>query len=143
MRIKSLRHQFVELIPSTQEEGVLYVSMEYATAVHRCCCGCGAKVVTPLAPTDWTLTFDGRRISLDPSIGNWALKCQSHYWIRHNRVEWAPRWSRSRVDANRRRSQEVKRRHFDEIAEPRPDGDAAPQVSRLRHALDRMLRRRN
>jgi Family of unknown function (DUF6527) len=33
--------------------------------------------------------FDGRSISLDPSIGNWGFQCRSHYWIKNNRVVWA------------------------------------------------------
>jgi Family of unknown function (DUF6527) len=35
---------------------------------NLCCCGCGEKVVTPLRPTDWKLIFDGKTISLDPSL---------------------------------------------------------------------------
>ena len=29
-------------------------------------------------------------MSLVPSIGNWSLPCQSHYWITDNRVRFAP-----------------------------------------------------
>ena len=93
-RRTQMTHRFVEEIPRELEEGVLYVSIHFATAVHRCCCGCGQEVVTPLSPTDWQLAFDGRSVSLYPSIGNWSLPCQSHYWIRRDIVEWAPRWSR-------------------------------------------------
>jgi len=89
-----LTHKFVKSVPETLEDGVLYVSVEYATVIHRCCCGCGQEVVTPLSPNDWELTFDGKSISLSPSIGNWSFKCQSHYWIRNNRVEWAPKWGK-------------------------------------------------
>ena len=85
----SLRHEFVTYIPDTLEDGVLYVSIRYATVVHRCCCGCGNEVVTPLDPSDWEMMFDGKSISLSPSIGNWSLACQSHYWISRNKVRWA------------------------------------------------------
>jgi hypothetical protein len=85
-----LEHQFVEFIPEHLLEGVLYVSMVYATASHLCCCGCGQKVVTALSPTDWQLTFDGRSISLHPSIGNWNFPCLSHYWITRSSIRWAP-----------------------------------------------------
>jgi Family of unknown function (DUF6527) len=71
--------QFVEFMPKLLDDGVLYVSMTYATASHRCFCGCGMKVVTPLSPTDWRLTFDGDSLSLHPSIGNWSYPCRSHY----------------------------------------------------------------
>lgn len=96
-----LTHQFVDYIPDHLEDGRLYVSMKFATAVHKCVCGCGREVVTPFSPTDWELTFDGRTISLDPSIGNWNYPCQSHYWIKRSRVRWAPKWSRERIAAGR------------------------------------------
>jgi hypothetical protein len=98
MRRTAISHKFVEFIPETLEEGILYVSIPYATAVHKCCCGCGREVVTPLSPTDWELRFDGETISLDPSIGSWALPCESHYWIRRNRVFWALRWSKEKIE---------------------------------------------
>src|SRR4029079_16409973 len=81
---------FVEFMPKILDEGVLYVSMTYATASHRCFCGCGMKVVTPLSPTDWRLAFDGDSLSLHPSIGNWSYPCRSHYILRSNRIVWAP-----------------------------------------------------
>ena len=99
MRATTLGIQFEKAIPRPMAEGVLYVSMEYATAGHKCCCGCGNDVFTRLAPTDWTLTYDGRTISLRPSIGNWGFACQSHYWIRNNRVIWAEKLSPERVAA--------------------------------------------
>jgi hypothetical protein len=77
------------------------VSIPYATVAHKCCCGCGTEVVTPLSSTDWKLIFDGETISLDPSIGNWSFACKSHYWIRRNKVKWAARWSQDEIDAIR------------------------------------------
>lgn len=74
--------------PDVLEPGVAYVSMEYATVLHLCCCGCGTQVVTPLSPARWELRFDGETISLYPSVGRWSLPCQSHYWIRRNEVRW-------------------------------------------------------
>ena len=96
-----LKHEFVEFIPDKLENGIVYVSMPYATVVHKCCCGCGTEVVAPLSPTDWKLIFDGETVSLDPSIGNWSFACKSHYWIRRNKVKWAPRWSQDEIDAVR------------------------------------------
>ena len=89
-RNRHLRVEFVEFIPENIEEGCIYISIEYATAVHKCCCGCGSEVVTPLSPSDWSLLFDGESISLHPSIGNWNFKCCSHYFIRYNNVIWLP-----------------------------------------------------
>ena len=59
MKRTTFNHEFIEFIPSELEEGVLYVSVQYATAVHKCACGCNNKVVTPISPVDWQLLFDG------------------------------------------------------------------------------------
>jgi len=107
-----LTHKFVKSVPETLEDGVIYVSVEYATVIHKCCCGCGGEVVTPLSPTDWELTFDGKSISLSPSIGNWSFKCQSHYWIRNNHVEWAPKWSKKRIAYGRKHDEQEKQQAF-------------------------------
>jgi hypothetical protein len=109
---KALTHEFVEFIPDMIEEGKLYVSIEYATTVHKCCCGCGKEVVTPLSPTDWKLMFDGKTVSLDPSIGNWSFPCRSHYWVRNNRALWAEDWSQSRIDAARAYDGRAKGNYF-------------------------------
>jgi hypothetical protein len=116
MRHKVLAHEFVEFIPDELKEGTIYVCVGLATVVHKCCCGCGNEVVTPLSPTDWKLTFDGETITLHPSIGNWSFKCQSHYWIRNNRVWWAPRWSQEEMDAGRIRDRFAKERYFGTVA---------------------------
>ncbi len=92
-----IKHKFVKEIPENLENGVIYVSMEYATAIHKCCCGCGNQVVTPLSPTDWKLSYDGKTITLDPSIGNWNFQCQSHYWIINSEVKWAPKWTQQQI----------------------------------------------
>jgi Family of unknown function (DUF6527) len=52
MRRTSITHEFVEYIPAELAEAVLYISITYRTAVHRCVCGCGNKVVTPISPAD-------------------------------------------------------------------------------------------
>ncbi|WP_052091548.1 DUF6527 family protein [Modestobacter caceresii] len=87
MKSEELESVFVEYVPTALDDGLLYVSMEYATASHRCACGCGVRVVTPLGPADWTLTFDGR-VTLSPSVGNGQFPCGSHYLIRQNKVVW-------------------------------------------------------
>lgn len=110
MRHKRLDHRFVEHIPERLEAGILYVSMEYATSAHSCCCGCGEEVVAPFTPTDWKMTFDGETISLRPSIGNWTLKCRSHYVIDRGKVIEAGPWSDEQVEAERRRDRVVKAR---------------------------------
>jgi len=99
--MKTIQYKFVEFIPDVIDEGILYVSIEYCTAIHKCVCGCGNEVVTPLSPTDWKLTFDGKTVSLYPSIGNWSFDCQSHYWIKHNKIEYAKRWTDKEIRLNR------------------------------------------
>jgi hypothetical protein len=111
-RQTTLTHEFVEYIPDKLNDGTLYVSMPFATVAHKCCCGCGKEVVTPLSPTDWKLIFDGKSISLDPSIGNWSFDCKSHYWIRGGKVRWAGMWSQEEIDAGRAGDQLAKRRYF-------------------------------
>ena len=89
-RRDSISHEFVHTAPEHLADGVLYVSVSFATAIHGCCCGCGSEVVTPFSPSDWELSYDGESISLHPSIGNRGVQCQSHYFIRRNRVVWLP-----------------------------------------------------
>jgi hypothetical protein len=108
MRHRQLEHRFVQHIPDSLEPGVLYISMEYGTAAHSCCCGCGEEVVTPFTPTDWKMAFDGETVSLWPSVGNWNLACRSHYVIDHGQVVEAGRWSDKQVLAERRRDKAAK-----------------------------------
>lgn len=127
---RNLRHEFVEFVPDQLEEGVLYISISYATASHKCCCGCGHDVVTPLSPTDWSLTFDGISVSLDPSIGNWSFACQSHYWIDQGSIEWAPKWSKERIDLGRSWDEKRKGLFYDDGTTSEQD-DSSSWLSRL------------
>jgi hypothetical protein len=118
--ISSFEHQFVQFIPNDLRDGVLYVSLEFATATHKCACGCGNKVVTPITRTDWRLIFDGESVSLEPSIGNWNFPCRSHYWITGGRVLWAEDWSESQISAARARDARRKDRAFAREAPQNP-----------------------
>lgn len=145
MRRTSIEHEFVEFIPSELPEGVLYVSIPYATAVHKCACGCGNKVVTPISLVDWQLLFDGDTVSLTPSIGNWQFPCRSHYWIRSDKVRWAGAWTDEQIAAGRQREARDRERYF---ASRQVGGDTAGQIGaeeqtdgRPRNRLlDRVLR---
>lgn len=106
-----LTHKFATNIPDSIKEGVLYISIEYGTAIHKCCCGCGGEVVTPLSPAGWQLIFNGETVSLSPSIGNWGLPCKSHYWITNNEIKWAPKWSKKRIELNRYRDELDRKKH--------------------------------
>lgn len=122
MRHTQLEPRFVKGIPRDLEPGLLYVSMEYGTVVHSCCCGCGHEVVTPLTPTDWRITFDGETISLWPSVGNWNLPCRSHYVIKANRVIEAMPWDKSMIEAEQKRDKAIKARFYAQPA-------ASPQTA--------------
>jgi hypothetical protein len=110
--MKTIRHKFVEFIPEQLEEGILYITVEYRTAVHKCVCGCGNKVVTPLSPTDWKMIFDGKCISLYPSIGNWSFDCRSHYFITRNEIQHCgPRVAEGAYKTRRK----SRKKHFSKI----------------------------
>lgn len=97
MKLHHITPVFVDEIPRQLEPGKLYVCCQYRAVKHLCACGCGTHISTPLHPTGWTLICDGISVSLRPSIGNWSERCQSHYWIRNSRIQWAPKWSRRRI----------------------------------------------
>lgn len=137
MKAKYLVPQFVESFPDMLEPGELYLAMEFATAAHLCACGCGNKVITPFSPTDWQMSFDGETVSLKPSIGNWTLRCRSHYWVRAGRIEWAGDMSQEAINAGRTWDAQVKARlqadrssGFD-IAPPTPAAQAETQATSL------------
>ena len=106
--MKTLSFKFVELIPEEILENCVYISIEYSTAVHKCCCGCGMEVITPISPTDWKLIYDGETISLYPSIGNWSFDCKSHYFIKNNNIKWAESWSEEQIEEGRQEDKKSK-----------------------------------
>lgn len=103
IRCHRLEPCFVRNFPDALEPGVLYVSMEFGTATHSCCCGCGEEVVTPFTPTGWKMTFDGETVSVWPSVGSGSLPCRSHYVIDRGRVREAGEWNSAQVAAARQR----------------------------------------
>lgn len=115
MRQTTITPQFVELIPTQIQDGVLYISEKYGTAIHKCCCGCGQQVVTPLSPAKWQLRRVGDAITLYPSIGNWNFPCRSHYWIRRNRIEWARLMSEKQIRRVQERDQRDSQRYISQV----------------------------
>lgn len=107
-----MTHKFVEYIPKTLEDNIIYISLEYGAITHKCCCGCGEKVFTPLSPTDWKLTYDGEAVSLYPSIGSWNLPCRSHYWIKNNQVVWAGSWTDEEIENGRKQNRTRKDKYY-------------------------------
>jgi hypothetical protein len=130
--VNLLRPAFTGSFPATMEPGVLYVSIPYRTCGHLCCCGCGQEVITPLSPARWTLTYDGENVSLTPSVGNWALPCRSHYWIRRGKVRWSRRYSPDEIAETRERD----RRRLD-----RQDAETTPvSPAKMRRRLGKRPR---
>jgi Family of unknown function (DUF6527) len=121
----SIEHKFVEFIPRRLNERTLYISIQFATATHKCFCACGAEVVTPISPAGWHLTFDGETVSLSPSVGSWSLKCKSHYWIRCNSVVWAPAMPPEEIAEVRKRDDADWLRHYG----PQPTVAARPLLT--------------
>ena len=107
-----MQHRFVEIIPDAVEDDVLYISLKYCTAIHKCVCGCGNEVVTPISPTDWKLIFDGKTVSLSPSIGNWSFNCQSHYWIKRNEIVYAREWDKEEIQFGRINDKKRKAKYY-------------------------------
>lgn len=124
-----LAYEFVEFIPEELKERTLYISRTYGTAVHKCCCGCGREVVTPLSPTAWELTFDGKAVSLYPSIGSWSLPCQSHYFITKNKVVWAPAWTQEQIARGRAAEAEARDRYYSDAAAAAKESAGKPKES--------------
>ncbi|MGM0506172.1 MAG: DUF6527 family protein [Bacteroidota bacterium] len=136
--MKIINHKFVELIPEHEdmEDGVIYISLNYDTAIHNCICGCGEQVVTPLSPTDWRLTYDGESVSLHPSIGNWEFDCKSHYWIRKGKIIWGRMWSEQKVRSGKETDQKEKAHYY----EQKDDENKETLYHKLEAFLNKLLR---
>lgn len=128
-RVRDLSPEFVDSFPQQLRPGVLYVSMKFATCGHLCCCGCGEEVITPLSPAQWRLSYNGEEISLHPSIGNWSLECNSHYWIDQNKVRWSHGLSRDQIDES--------------VRLDRADLEAGTRQATVVSRLRKLLRRRD
>ena len=104
--------QRVGYMPKELQTGVLYVSEEFHTAAHLCACGCGAKIRTPLGPTEWSVEEAPKGPTLWPSVGNWQQGCRSHYWFRDGEVVWGDAWSPAQIAAGRAHEEERRRAHY-------------------------------
>lgn len=88
-KLREIEPKIVKLMPKKLQEGILYISLENQVAIHLCACGCKEKVVTPLEPAlGWQLNITNKGVSLYPSIGNFQQKCNTHYYIRDNKIIW-------------------------------------------------------
>jgi len=140
-KIERLRLERVHYMPKVLEPGVLYVSEEFGAAAHLCACGCGAKIRTPLAPTEWTLKDTSDGPSLSPSVGNWQQSCRSHYWIWRGEVQWHGDWTDAQVQAGRRREDQRRKAYFAARLSQR-HSQSATLGQRIWNGIKHFLRRR-
>lgn len=119
MKLEVITFQPVEFMPRQLEPGVLYVSRKYGTAAHLCACGCGAKIRTPLGPTEWAIEQTSHGLSVWPSIGNWQQACQSHYIIRNGRIVWCDTWTPEQILAGRQEEEARRHAYYDALYAPR------------------------
>ena len=114
-KMTKIKLQRVVQIPKDLEQGVLYVSEEFETAAHLCACGCGAKIRTPLGPTEWTFFDTPAGPTLRPSIGNWQQPCKSHYIINKGQIIWAAEWSDNEIMAGRADEELRRNAYYDNL----------------------------
>ncbi len=112
MRISTIRPAYIDSFPKILEDGVLYISWKFKTAAHRCACGCGTKIVTPLRPTEYKLYENRGKVTILPSIGNWNHPCRSHYVIRDSQIRWAGQWTDEEIARGRARDELDKDQYF-------------------------------
>jgi hypothetical protein len=102
-------------------------------------------VITPLSPTDWKVIYDGKSVSLRPSVGSWNLRCRSHYVIDGNIAKWADSWSPEQVAEERERDHAAKALYYGRPAAPQgaapSDESSKSVVSERRSSLATRLAR--
>lgn len=107
--------KLINHLPIQLEANVLYVSEEFEIAGHLCPCGCGSKIITPLGINEWSLSVIEKKPTLKPSIGNWQLPCQSHYWIRRGEILWSNKWTDEEIEAGRLAEEQQRKDYYDEM----------------------------
>ncbi|MGC7405377.1 DUF6527 family protein [Pandoraea pneumonica] len=142
MKSTKFKYEWVTSIPEVLQPGIVYVARAGDVAGHACACGCAREVITPLSPTDWTLTFDRRGVTLDPSIGNWAFACRSHYFIIDGAVVWASGMSAKAIAHGRQRDKRRKQIYYKNLSATPPAAqasDVAPTAISLRVYVQRLI----
>tara|TARA_B100000378_G_scaffold240756_1_gene209237 strand:+ start:338 stop:775 length:438 start_codon:yes stop_codon:yes gene_type:complete len=122
------QHRFVDFMPDIIDDGILYISLDYGTVIHKCPCGCGSEVNTPLTPTGWKMIYNGEAISLKPSVGNWSFDCKSHYWITNNEVEWSLKWSDETIREVRAAEDSEREEYYNKIDSQNLDENLSDSV---------------
>jgi hypothetical protein len=129
--------QRVSYMPKDLKPGIIYMAEQFDIAMHLCACGCGSKVKTPLGPTEWSVTETKKGPSLFPSIGNWQLGCQSHYWIKRGDVVWAGKWTPEQIVAGRT-NEDQRRQAYYKAQNYQRSGRMSKLLQRLKKVLSRL-----
>ncbi len=85
-------------VPDRVEKTIYVVGATPKWVIFDCPCNKNHRLKVPLMKSvspHWRLTRHGKTVSLSPSLSVADGPCDSHFWLRQNRVEWA-RW----VDEN-------------------------------------------
>lgn len=139
------KSEVVGSIPEVLQANTLYVTTDGDVAGHLCACGCGREVVTPLTPTDWSITISRRGATLFPSIGNWAFPCRSHYFIWDGAIVWARDMSAEAIEQGRRRDKARKQDYYEKLnSQPKSKIEPPPpqyqsMIQRLRAWWSRLF----
>ena len=141
MKLHELTPRDQDEFPRLLEEGILYISEECELAAHKCCCGCGEDVITPLNPARWRLVRHGGLVSLYPSIGNWKFACRSHYWIRNNRVIPSFSMDDEEIAEVIELDQVDREEYFARLQTALPSSDSQASDPKSRHWFARLLKR--
>lgn len=107
--------KLIDHLPIKLEPEILYVSQEFEIAGHLCACGCGSKIITPLGVNEWSFSVCNGKPTLKPSIGNWQLPCQSHYWIEDGEILWSYKWSEDKIKAGRLAEEQRRKEYYDKM----------------------------
>jgi len=129
--ITNLKLNKVYYVPKQLEPGILYFSKEFGIAAHLCPCGCGNKVVAPIAPTDWSLTVKRGKPTLYPSIGNWQIPCRSHYWVTDGKIVWSYQWTEDQIQDGRKHEEFQRKSYYENLERNRKEKSVFIQILNL------------
>jgi hypothetical protein len=133
------QHIFITTIPDILESNKLYISIPFNTVLHKCACGCGEEVSTPLSPSDWEISYNGESVTLEPSIGNWTYRCRSHYLIRNNQVVWASNWSQKQINESREFREQIRQNEHSNSAKKETPPEQVPKQKGLKQFFKRIF----
>jgi hypothetical protein len=115
MRKTRFKYEVVNSFPEKLRARTVYITADRDLAGHLCACGCEKEVITPLSPTDWSIKLNRRGVTLNPSIGNWAYPCRSHYFILDGNVVWEDNMSNETITRGRQKNRSRKLSYYGDM----------------------------